>query len=125
MPLHISGAHGSLFKFCLLSHGYTLVAKGVEIMYAKYLHHESKVYSHVQDLQGEFVPVCLGAIDLIKPYYYDGGEHMNFMLLSYGGRCLTWLGEVSEDAPNKVLAALGRLHQHGVLHRDAKSRNVL
>lgn len=41
MPLYLLRSRGSLFKFRLLSHGYTLVAKGIEIMDTKHLHHEN------------------------------------------------------------------------------------
>ncbi|KAH7201192.1 hypothetical protein DER44DRAFT_812068 [Fusarium oxysporum] len=126
VPLYLSGSRGSLFKFCLSSYGYTLVAKGVEAMDTKHLRYENKIYSHVQDLQGKFVPVCLGVVHLIKPYYYDSGVYEDFMFLSYGGRpVLRSLGEVNADITNEILAALGRLHQYGVLHHDAEPRNVL
>ncbi|KPA36814.1 serine threonine protein kinase [Fusarium langsethiae] len=126
VPLYLSGSRGSLFKFCLLSHGYTLVAKGVEAMDTEHLRYENKVYNYLQDLQGKFVPVCLGIINLVKPYYYDSGVYEDFMFLSYGGRpVLKDLGKVNADVANDILAALGRLHQHGVLHHDAEPRNVL
>jgi serine/threonine protein kinase len=109
----------------LSSHGYTLVAKGVEAMDTEHLRYENKMYSYLQDLQGKFIPVCLGVITL-KPYYYDSGVYEDFMFLSYGGRpVLKGLGEVNADVANEILAALGRLHQHGVLHHDAEPRNVL
>ncbi|KAG7402638.1 Reticulocyte-binding protein 2-like protein a [Fusarium oxysporum f. sp. raphani] len=126
VPLYLSGSRGSVFKFCLSSHGYTLVAKGVEAMDTEHLHYENKMYSYLQDLQGKFVPVCLGVINLVKPYYYDSGVYEDFMFLSYGGRpVLKGLGEVNADVANEILTALGRLHQHGVLHHDAEPRNVL
>ncbi|KAI8711235.1 Protein kinase domain-containing protein [Fusarium sp. LHS14.1] len=126
VPLYLSGSRGSLFKFCLSSHGYTLVAKGVEAMDAEHLLDESKIYSHLGELQGKFVPVCLGVVDLIKPYYLNSGVYEDFMFLSYGGRpVLKGLREVNTNAVKKILNALGRLHQHGVLHRDAEPRNVL
>ncbi|VTO85059.1 unnamed protein product [Fusarium graminearum] len=78
------------------------------------------------DLQGMFVPVCLGTVHLTKPYYYDSGVYKDLMFLSYGGRpFLKHSGEVSPGIANEILAALGRLHQHGVLHHDAEPRNVL
>ncbi|EXL67606.1 hypothetical protein FOPG_16285 [Fusarium oxysporum f. sp. conglutinans race 2 54008] len=126
VPLYLSGSRGSLFKFRLSSHGYTLVAKGVEAMDTKHLRYENKIYSHLQDLQGKIVPVCLGVVHLIKPYYYDSGVYEDFMFLSYGGRpVLKGLGEANADIANEILAALSRLHQHGVLHHDAEPRNVL
>ncbi|UPK91528.1 hypothetical protein LCI18_002463 [Fusarium solani-melongenae] len=126
VPLYLSGSRGSLFKFRLSSHGYTLVAKGVEAMDTKRLLYENEIYSHLRDLQGKFIPVCPGVIDLIKPYYFNSGVYEDFMFLSYGGRpVLKGLGEVNSDAINEILTALGRLHQHGVIHRDAEPRNVL
>ncbi|KAG4266663.1 hypothetical protein FPRO04_13218 [Fusarium proliferatum] len=126
VPLYLSGSRGSLFKFRLSSHGYTLVEKGVEAMDTKHLRYENKIYSHLQDLQGKFVPVCLGVMYLVKPYYYDSGVYEDFMFLSYGGRpVLKGLREVNADIANEILAALGRLHQHGVLHHDVEPRNVL
>lgn len=126
MPLYISGSRGSLFKLRLSSHGYTLVAKGVEAIDSKRLCYENKIYDHLRDLQGKVIPVCLGTIDLIKPYYYDCGVYMHFMLLSYAGRpVLKALGKVNPSVTNEILTALGRLHEHGVLHCDAEPRNVL
>ncbi|EEU47048.1 uncharacterized protein NECHADRAFT_35371 [Fusarium vanettenii 77-13-4] len=126
VPLYLSGSRGSLFKFRLSSHGYTLVAKGVEIMDTKHLRHENKMYIHLRDIQGEFIPVCLGVIGLVKPYYFNSGVYKDFMFLSYGGQpVLKEFKEVSIDMANEILTALGRLHQHGVLHCDAEPRNVL
>ncbi|KAF7549501.1 hypothetical protein G7046_g8336 [Stylonectria norvegica] len=126
VPLYLSGSRGSLFKFCLSSHGYILVAKGVEAMDAEHLLYEIEIYSHLRDLQGKFIPVCLGFVDLIKPYYFNSGVYKAFMFLSYGGRpVLKGLREVKTNIVKKILTALGRLYQHGVLHRDAKPRNVL
>ncbi|KAF5247831.1 hypothetical protein FAUST_615 [Fusarium austroamericanum] len=79
-----------------------------------------------RDLEGMFVPVCLGNVHLTKPYYYDSGVYEDFMFLSYSGRpFLKHSGEVSPGIANEILAALGRLHQHGVLHHDVEPRNVL
>lgn len=92
----------------------------------KHLRYENEMYSHLEDLQGNFVPVCLGVVHLIKPYYFDSGVYEDFMFLSYGGRpVLKELRDVNADIANEILTALARLHQHGVLHRDAEPRNVL
>ncbi|KAI6777617.1 uncharacterized protein J7T54_004900 [Emericellopsis cladophorae] len=126
VPLYLSGSRGSLFKVRLSSHGYTLVAKGVEAVDTKHLRYENKIYDHLRVLQGKVVPVCLGTLDLVKPYYYDSGVYKYFMLLSYGGRpVLRELGEVNARVANEVLTALSRLHQYRVLHCDAELRNVL
>ncbi|KAM0185932.1 hypothetical protein ACHAPI_011970 [Fusarium lateritium] len=126
VPLHLSGARGSLFKLCLSSHGYTFVAKGVEGMDAKCLQHENQIYDHLKVIQGTFVPICLGIVDLVEPYYYDSGVYEHFMLMSYGGRpILKESEEVEPGVVEKIITALGRLHQHQVLHCDAEPRNVL
>ncbi|KAH7201282.1 hypothetical protein DER44DRAFT_783735 [Fusarium oxysporum] len=125
-PLGISGSRGSLFKLCLSLRGYTLVAKGVEAMDARHLRHENKMYDHVWSLQGTFVPVCLGIVDLIKPYYFDSGVYVHFLLLSYGGRpVLREMKEVRPNVVDQIIVALKRLHQYRILHHDAEPRNVL
>ncbi|KAF5963872.1 serine threonine protein kinase [Fusarium bulbicola] len=48
MPLYLSGSRGSLFKFRLSSHGYTLVAKGVEIMTSQSLTVEAARQSYIR-----------------------------------------------------------------------------
>lgn len=126
MPLYISGGRGSLFKVRLSSHGYTLLAKGVESMDTDSLRHEEKMYGHLCDLQGDYIPVCVGLIDLIEPYYYDCGVFKHFMFLSYAGRpVLRELRKVEGYIIDQILAALDQLHKHRVLHDNAEPRNVL
>lgn len=125
-PLYLSGSRGSLFKLRLSSHSYTLVAKGVEAMDAKHLRHENKMYDHIRRLQGTFVPVCLGIVNLIKPYYFDSGVYMLFLLLSYGGRpVLREMNVIKASVADEIITALSRLHQHHILHCNAEPRNVL
>ncbi|EEU47104.1 uncharacterized protein NECHADRAFT_78194 [Fusarium vanettenii 77-13-4] len=125
-PLHVSGSRGSLFKLRLSSRGYTLVAKGVEAADRDQLLHENEIYNHLHDLQGRFIPVCLSTIDLILPYYYDGGIYIHFMLMSYGGRPVLYrLESIKPAIAENITTALSRLHEHRVLHRDAELRNVL
>lgn len=125
-PLGIFGATSSLFKLFLTLHGYTLVAKGVEEEDARHLQHENEVYDHVSSLQGTSVPVCLGTIDLIKPYYFDRGVYTKFLLLSYGGRpVLCEMSEVEPSVVDQIITALSQLHECNVLHHDAERRNVL
>ncbi|KAH7228643.1 hypothetical protein B0J15DRAFT_473271 [Fusarium solani] len=88
MPLFLVGSRGSLFKLRLSSYGYTLVAKGVEAMDAEQLRHENRMYDHAGGLQGQYVPVWLGTINLVEPYYFDGGVYTHFMLMGYGGRSI-------------------------------------
>jgi hypothetical protein len=59
-PLYLSGARGSLFKVRLSSHGYTLVAKGVEHCDRRLLECENELYDRLRAIQGTHIPACLG-----------------------------------------------------------------
>jgi hypothetical protein len=125
VPLHLSGSRGSLFKVRLSSHGYTLVAKGVEGMDAALLRHENEVYDCIRALQGEYVPVCLGTVDLIEPYYFDSGVFKHFLFMSYAGRPVFKSGQVKAGIVDKIVTAFTELHKCHILHCDAEPRNVL
>lgn len=45
------------------------VAKGMEEPVLPYIRHEYRVYDRIRPLQGTRVPVWLGAVDLLLPYY--------------------------------------------------------
>ncbi|KAK3682660.1 hypothetical protein B0T22DRAFT_501960 [Podospora appendiculata] len=80
------GSTGILFKITLPGYGYTLVTKGVQGVYADALVHEARVYNHCRDLQGVYIPVHLGNIDLVVPYPLQSlalVRHM--MLMSWAG----------------------------------------
>ncbi|EGY23835.1 hypothetical protein VDGD_05273 [Verticillium dahliae] len=127
IPLYMSGSVGSLFKVRLSSHGYTLVAKGVEGLDLVLLRHENDMYDRVRAIQGKHVPVCLGRIELILPYYYDSGVFEHFLFLSWAGRpvfeCCDQTGR--QAVVDAVTAAFTEIHKLKVLHRDGKPRNVL
>ncbi|KAI1401858.1 hypothetical protein F4819DRAFT_311567 [Hypoxylon fuscum] len=95
-PLYISGAVGSLFKVRLTSHGYTLIAKGVVPHNLKHLQHENKIYDYLRPIQGKHVPVCLGMITLVTPYFHYG-IFRYFMFLSWAGECSLRAGEKAVD----------------------------
>ncbi|OAQ58949.1 serine threonine protein kinase [Pochonia chlamydosporia 170] len=126
-PLHRSGSRGSLFKVRLASHGYTLVAKGVEGLDLACLQHENDMYSRLQAIQGKYVPVCLGTIGLVRPYYYDSGVYVHFMFLSWAGLPLFDCVEpaMKDGIANAVTMAFKAMHKLRVLHRDAEPRNIL
>ncbi|KAI1325811.1 hypothetical protein F5Y16DRAFT_411211 [Xylariaceae sp. FL0255] len=117
VPLYLSGAVGALFKVRLSTHGYTLVAKGVEEDHYGRLQHEKQVYGQLRTVQGQHVPVCLGIVDLVLPYYYDGGVYIHFLFLSWAGRPLLEYALPSYQRHD--------LHMSKVLHYDAAPRNVL
>ena len=87
-PLYISGSRGALLKIRLSSHCYTLVAKGMKKSDVIYLRKEWRVYEHIRPLQGKYVPVCIGTMDLKLPYYYNFGIYTCMLFLSPTGRPL-------------------------------------
>ncbi|KJZ69734.1 hypothetical protein HIM_10874 [Hirsutella minnesotensis 3608] len=126
-PIHRSGSRGSLFKVRLSSHGYTLVAKGVESLDLACLQHENEMYDRLRPIQGKYVPVCLGSIDLVRPYHYDSGVYVHFLFLSWAGQPLLHCTDEAvkagiDDAVSKIFKAMHKLR---VLHRDAEPRNML
>ncbi|KAI1357257.1 hypothetical protein F5Y08DRAFT_192996, partial [Xylaria arbuscula] len=127
MPLYLSGSVGALFKVRLSSHGYTLVAKGVEHAHLARLQHEKKVYDQLCTIQGKYVPVCLGNVDLVLPYYYDGGVYKHFLFLGWAGRPLFDLHSEADKAAivDTVSAGFKAIHNLHVLHGDAEPRNIL
>ena len=129
-PLGKQGARGALFKVTLTSHGYTVAAKGTVAAFVKDLQHERQVYQRLTDIQGICVPVCLGSLDLARPYYYDIGVLIVHMMI------LSWAGESLDDS--KVLKRVDQrtldvmvtqsiedIHHAGVLHADLRAANML
>ncbi|KAH6631296.1 hypothetical protein F5144DRAFT_490140, partial [Chaetomium tenue] len=83
------GETGVLFKITLLAYGYTLVAKGVQVEDAHALVAEAAVYSHCSRFQGVYIPVHLGAIELVVPYYTQSlAVVTHMMLMSWAGTSL-------------------------------------
>jgi hypothetical protein len=70
-PLRKQGARGALFRLTLEWYGYTFVAKGTVTAFEAKLKHESLVYQQLDEVQGELIPVYLGNISLVRPYFLD------------------------------------------------------
>lgn len=116
-PLGYGGARGVLFKVCLVDYGYTFVGKGTVRAFVKDLEHEAAVYTRLQPIQGVYVPVFLGVIDLRimnRVYYYDHRVyviHMTF--LSWGGCDLDATGITGggeEELERKAMRSLHAVH---------------
>ena len=129
-PLGMQGARRALFRVTLRSHGYTIVAKGTVPAFLKDLQHEAEVYRRLTSIQGIHIPVCLGGLDLKKPFYYGAGiciVHM--MFLSWSGESLD-TNQAFKDVDQQIwmpdlLRAIEAIHNAGVLHRDMRTPNVL
>ncbi|EDN11424.1 predicted protein [Histoplasma mississippiense (nom. inval.)] len=128
-PLYKKGSCGAAFKIHLLSHGYTLLAKGVERNNLHKLEHENKVYHRLHDIQGNYIPVCLGIVvlDPKYPYYYDEGVYTHMLLLSWAGKPISEIMKSDNSACviEMTSESLQAIHLAGVLHRDVEPRNIL
>jgi hypothetical protein len=126
-PLYIQGARGALFKLTLASHGYTVAAKGTISDFIPDLQHEATVYNRLRSIQGIYVPVCLGAIDLVRPYHHHGSKIVHMLFLSWSGMGIDRHMDRNnmDDVLDRATSALRAIHQLGVLHHDAMPRNLL
>jgi hypothetical protein len=126
-PLYIQGARGALFKLTLASHGYTVAAKGTISDFIPDLQHEATVYNRLRSIQGIYVPVCLGAIDLVRPYHHHGSKIVHMLFLSWSGMGIDRHMDRKnvDDVLERATRALEAIHQLGVLHYDAMPRNLL
>lgn len=126
-PLWISGPRGVMFKITLSSHGYTVIAKGVELHDAHHLWYEASVYRYLHTIQGIHIPVCLGNIDLLLPYYHWGTEYGSFLLQSYAGvRVRDRINETNKfEILDKTVKAIEAIQWLGVLHGHATPQNIM
>ncbi|EDN11401.1 predicted protein [Histoplasma mississippiense (nom. inval.)] len=128
-PLYKKGSCGAAFKIHLLSHGYTLFAKGVERNNSHKLEHEYEVYHRLHDIQGNYIPVCLGIVvlDPKYPYYYDEGVYTHMLLLSWAGQPISEVlkSDNSASVIEMTSQALRAIHLADVLHCDVEPRNIL
>ena len=123
-PLGIQGARGAMFKLTLASHGYTMIGKGTPPWYVPDLEKERAVYSHLGEIQGNVVPVCLGAIHVQHRYFYHPDVPIFYwLLLSFAGKSLQW--PEYEARESDVNALGGELFRRGVSHGDLSPNNLL
>ncbi len=127
-PLGKQGACGTLFRLTLESYRYTFVAKGTVMAFKGKLKHEGLVYRHLDEVEGELIPVYLGNISLVRPYFLDFGVRIVHMLL------MSWAGEqarkdlmlaMGRDLAVETSGAVTKMLGCGVEHRDVRPPNVL
>lgn len=120
-PLYTQGWRGALFRITLASHGYVFVAKGTVQRNVRYLKRESKIYHHLESLQGTAIPVYLGNIDLVHCYHYDFRVNIVHMLL------MSWGGEPVFDMIDwkAVLDTINEVRAAGVDQGDVAESNML
>lgn len=127
-PVGLRGSRGVLFKVRLASHGYTVAAKCTTIDFVAHMRHEAAIYERLRPIQGTHVPVHLGNVDLVHPYFYEGiAEIIHMMFLSFGGSLISRHINANNrsDLTQQVERSIQAIHQLGVLHRDAMPRNML
>ncbi|KAJ5291435.1 hypothetical protein N7478_000686 [Penicillium angulare] len=122
--LGIHGSRGALLKVTLSSLGYTVPAKCTE--FRDHLTHEAAIYNKLRSIQGQYVPIYFGSIDLDHPYSYDGIAYLrHMMLLTPGGQSLDHsLSEMDRDLlVSKIKESISAIHSLGVIHNDPAPRN--
>lgn len=126
--LGIHGSRGALLKVTLSSHGYTVPAKCTVSEFREHLRHEAAVYDSLRPIQGIYVPLHLGTINLTHPYSYDGIAYLeHMMLLSPGGLPLNVaVRELGRTCLiSKLKESLSAIHNQNVIHKDPAPRNWL
>ncbi|CZT07739.1 uncharacterized protein RCO7_11231 [Rhynchosporium graminicola] len=127
-PIGKQGARGALFRLTLESYGYAFVAKGTVTAFEAKLKHEGLVYQHLDKVQGELIPIYLGNISLVRPYFLDVGVRIVHMLLmSWAGEqaCKDLVQVIGRDLAAETSMAVTKLLDYGVEHCDVRPPNVL
>ncbi|KAL4748273.1 hypothetical protein BDW72DRAFT_156847 [Aspergillus terricola var. indicus] len=125
--LHVHGSRGALFKITLWSHGYTFVAKGTPVEFVAGLKHEELIYSHLSSIQGIYIPVLLGSLQLRHPFSYDGiAEIVHLMFMSYVGKTLANRHDSDRcQYMKKAEKSLQEIHKLSVLQGDPIPGNMV
>ncbi|KAI9038769.1 uncharacterized protein KD926_010504 [Aspergillus affinis] len=121
------GRMGYLVKATLLTHGYIVIIKATTAEKQDRLQAEVKNYNRLRDLQGQQIPVCLGAFKPSISYWYHGELMAQIIILGWSGMRLQHV--INEENSSffdlerkKVLAVL---RSHGIIHDDSEWRNTL
>ena len=114
-------------KTALLSHGYTVIIKAITAEKQHLIGAELENFRSLRSLQGQEIPVCLGAFTPRFSYWYHGELMAQMMILSWSGRRLQHVinNENSSFLYWERDNALAILRSHGVVHGDSEWRNML
>lgn len=133
MPLNMSGSRGSLYRVTLLSHGYILLAKGVQQDDEPHLLNEADIYRRLAPIQGRYIPVYIGEMSLSYPLILPGRQVQpvrfitRLLFVSYAGINMSECLKVTNEAEftQGIEECMKAIHALGVLHMDASSNNIL
>lgn len=116
----------------MLVYGYTFVGKGTIQAFIPDLEHEGDVYRRLKPIQGAYVPVLLGTINLRalgRTYYFEHRVYIiHLTLLSYGGESIRHISRQAYPAnlrKKHLSKILHMVHQQGVVHEDIRADNIL
>jgi len=131
--LGMSGRSGVLYMVQIVMTGHCLVAKGYRHEDVGWLQNELAVYERLQALQGKFVPVCCGVVDLPKAYNTTESRAVqHLLLLSWAGETLIARGHIIDQfgidfsaLEPQLLSGLEQVHEKQVVHGDAERRNMI
>lgn len=123
--LGLQGARSFVFKISSVSHGYTFIAKGTSPAFKPYLENEARVYDRLKPIQGDLTPVCLGSIDLVRPWIDLHVSITHMLLLSYGGKMIGYDAMRDKQERDQEQLVVSKLIELGVEHKDISGNNLL
>ncbi|KAI4156978.1 MAG: hypothetical protein LQ342_008564 [Letrouitia transgressa] len=123
--LRLQGSRGMLFQITLAAYGYTFVGKGTIDVFIPDLKHEARMYGRLSELQGSWIPVHLGNIDLEYPWYELGVHVTHMLLLSYGDERLDEEVYNYEGLDTRIEHFKSALDCFGIRHGDLRLPNML
>lgn len=117
---------GAFSEVVLWPYEYTFVGKGVPIEFVEGSKHEELVYSRLTPIQGIYVPVVLGSLDIRWPLPYDGtADIVRMLFMSDAGPTLARRHEIeSTELIEQAGEVLQAIHQLGILHNDPIASNM-
>lgn len=100
--------------------GYTLVVKAYnENVDSMPFDNEIKIYKHLLELQGVFVPVVIGTGKAVF-----AGTTRHIIVMSYAGISANNC-DLTVDVLDRISSAFSAIHAHCVYHQDISLRNIL
>ena len=121
-----SGWAGALFRFELLSHGYTFVGKGTVEPLVPVLEFEADMYKRMNTIQGKTIPVYLCSINLKSAFHLTTRTAIvHLMLLSWGGEEAWRCGIEEERLRLEAIRSYQEVAAQGVLQGDLRPPNIL
>ncbi|KAL2817138.1 hypothetical protein BJX63DRAFT_117403 [Aspergillus granulosus] len=124
-PMGLVSGYSAPFKITSTRYGYTIVGKATTSGLWKEVSREVDVYRILQRAQGSAVPVFLGAIDLINPYFlHAAGTIRHMLLMGWGGQDLGKL-KPAKSLDSEISRSLKEVSSLGIHHGDIRPENML